>query len=108
MGSPKFEIGGMSFPIAKKTNFSFEVMPTMSGGMLVRHRGKAVVDVLRGPGVAKSAKKIRIDLRHCLGRGKKIILQQDLVRVGDQIFKLAAPKRRRASAKSTAKRPRSK
>lgn len=87
MGSPKLQIGGMSFPISKKTNFSFEVMPTASGGTLVRHRAKAIVDVLHGPG-AKGAKKIRIDVQRVLGRGKKIILHQDVVRIGDQIFKL--------------------
>ncbi len=87
MGSPKFQIGGSSFPIDRKTRFSFDVMPTTSGGTLVRHRTKATIDVLHGPGVMKGAKKIRIDLQRVLGRGKKIILHQDVVRIGDQIFK---------------------
>jgi hypothetical protein len=85
MGSAKFQIGGILFPISKRTNFSFEVMPTASGGTLVRHDTKAVVDVLYGPG-SRVAKKIRINVHRVLGRDKKIILHQDMVRIGDQIF----------------------
>ena len=98
MGSPKFEIGGMSFPISKKTSFSFEVMPTRSGGTLVRHRGEAIVDVIQTPEFAKRGKKIRINLQRVLGRNKKIILQQDMVRIGDQIFKLASRTKVRSSS----------
>lgn len=116
MGSPKFEIGGMAFPITRRTSFAFEVMPMKSGGTLIRHHGKATVDILRDPRLAKGGKKIRIDVQRVLGRGKKVVIAQDVVRIGDQIFKLVRRGKNQrgspttpAEGKATAeKRPRKK
>lgn len=86
MGDPKFSLGGMSFPLDRFSRFDFTVMPTRSGGILVRERiEKCVVDWLQHiKGKPEVVTRIRIPGTLC--GDKKIMVHEDWVQVGDRMY----------------------